>query len=146
MSCLLKVPGPVCAPHEPLWEIGCLVARWEKLGPSPISMRNARRTLRVCPLYPSAPAPLPEERGGTDVNSGLKVFLNAPGDLSRRNKLDCRSNLCLPLLSIRLFQGVPWYIRRMRFSTFVHFLSAPPPVGGVAFRLTSQHEHSKQAP
>ena len=22
----------------------------------------------------------------------------------------------------------------------------PPPVGGVAFRLTSQHEHSKQAP
>ena len=33
MSCLLKVPGPVCAPHEPLWEIGCLVARWEKLGP-----------------------------------------------------------------------------------------------------------------
>ena len=33
MSCLLKVPGPVCAPHEPLWEIGCLVARWEKLSP-----------------------------------------------------------------------------------------------------------------
>ena len=34
MSCLLKVPGPVCAPHGPLWEIGCFVARWEKLGPA----------------------------------------------------------------------------------------------------------------
>ena len=26
------------------------------------------------------------------------------------------------------------------------YLFLPPPAGGVAFRLTSQHEHSKQAP
>ena len=40
MSCLLKVPGPVCAPHEPLWEIGCLVARWEKLSPRRVHRRT----------------------------------------------------------------------------------------------------------
>ena len=51
--------------------------------PSPISMRNARRTLRVCLLYPSALMPLPEKRGDTDVLSGFKVFLNSAGVLSR---------------------------------------------------------------
>ena len=30
--------------------------------------------------------------------------------------------------------------------TLIPQFFSPPPVGGVAFRLTSQHEHSKQAP
>ena len=49
----------------------------------PMSMRNARRTLRVCLLYPSALMPLPEKRGDTDFLSGFKVFLNSAGVLSR---------------------------------------------------------------
>ena len=42
--------------------------------PSPISMRNARRTLRVCPLYPPALMSLPEERAAQMSSQALRSF------------------------------------------------------------------------
>ena len=41
-------------------------------------------------------------------------------------------------------RSMPWFV--VFLSSLGYFSFLPPPVGGVAFRLTSQHEHSKQAP
>ena len=67
----LAAHRPGCDSQRTLQRPGARVSN--KL-PSPISMRNARRTLHVCPLYPPALMSLPEERAAQMSSQALRSF------------------------------------------------------------------------